>query len=91
VPLIAGGGHRPTPGIAEAGGTAPKRMGENVATIEAIDRSREVPEMANSSHAPRCKSLTSAFTSHDSSDLFADVDTRLPVAMLILVCLAYGQ
>jgi hypothetical protein len=26
-------------------------MGENVATIEAIDRSREVPEMANSSRA----------------------------------------
>jgi hypothetical protein len=47
VPLIAGGGHGPTPAIAEAGGTAPERMGESVATVEAtktVDSRRVVPE-----------------------------------------------
>jgi hypothetical protein len=47
--LTAGGGHGPTPAVAEAGGTAPERMGENVAAIEAADRSREAPDTANSS------------------------------------------
>jgi hypothetical protein len=51
VPLITGGGHGPTPTIVEAGGTTPERVGENVAAIEAVDRSREAPEMADSSHA----------------------------------------
>jgi hypothetical protein len=48
VPLIAGGGHSPTPAVAEAGEIARERMGENVATGEAVDRSREVPETADS-------------------------------------------
>jgi hypothetical protein len=47
VPLIAGGGHGPTPTVAKAGGTAPERMGENIATVKAADRSGEVPEMAD--------------------------------------------
>jgi hypothetical protein len=51
VPLIAGGGHGPTPTVAEAGWTAPERMGENVAAVEVIDRSREAPETVDSSRA----------------------------------------
>jgi hypothetical protein len=51
VPLIAGGGHGPTPVVAEAGGTALERMGENVVAVEAVDRSREAPETADSSRA----------------------------------------
>jgi hypothetical protein len=51
VPLIAGGGHGPTPAVAEAGETAPERMGENVSAVEAADRSREAPEMADSRRA----------------------------------------
>jgi hypothetical protein len=48
VPLIAGEGHGSTPAVAEAGEIASERMGENVATGEAADRSREAPEMADS-------------------------------------------
>jgi hypothetical protein len=33
VPLIAGEGQGPTPAVAEAGGTTPERMGENVAAV----------------------------------------------------------
>jgi hypothetical protein len=51
VPLVAGGGHGPTPAVAEAGGTAPERMGESVATVEAADRSGEAPETVDSRHA----------------------------------------
>jgi hypothetical protein len=50
VPLIAGGGHGPTPAIVEVGGTAPKRMGESVAAVEAAGRGGEAPETAD----PRC-------------------------------------
>jgi hypothetical protein len=49
--LTAGGGYGATLAVAEAGGTAPERMGENVAAVEAADRSREAPETANSSRA----------------------------------------
>jgi hypothetical protein len=49
VPLIAGGGHSPSPAIAEAGETAPEGMSENVAAVEAAYRSREAPETADSS------------------------------------------
>jgi hypothetical protein len=48
VPLIAGGSHGPTWVVAEAGGTAPEQMGENVAAIEAADRNREAPETTDS-------------------------------------------
>jgi hypothetical protein len=34
VPLIAGGGHGPTPAVAKARGTAPEQMGESVAAVE---------------------------------------------------------
>jgi hypothetical protein len=51
VPLIAGGGRNPFPTIAEASGAAPEQMGENVAAVEAADRSREAPEAADSSRA----------------------------------------
>jgi hypothetical protein len=34
------GVHGPTPAVAEAGETAPERMGDNVATVEVADRSR---------------------------------------------------
>jgi hypothetical protein len=36
VPLIAGGSHGPSPAVAEAGGTAPERMGKNVAVVAAV-------------------------------------------------------
>jgi hypothetical protein len=49
VPLIVGGGHGPSLAIAEAGGTTHERMGENVAVVEAADRSREAPETVDSS------------------------------------------
>jgi hypothetical protein len=51
VPLITGGGHGLSPAIAEAEGTTPERMGENVAAVEAADRSREALETAGSSRA----------------------------------------
>jgi hypothetical protein len=51
VPLVAGDGHGPSPTIAKAGETAPERMRENVAAVEAADRSREAPETAASSRA----------------------------------------
>jgi hypothetical protein len=51
VPLIAGGGHGPTPAVEEAGETAPERMVENVSTVEAADRSRKAPETADSCRA----------------------------------------
>jgi hypothetical protein len=36
VPLIAGGSHGPSPAVAEAGGTAPERMGKNVAVVAVV-------------------------------------------------------
>jgi hypothetical protein len=51
VPLIVGGGHHPTPTIAEAGRIAPERIGESVATVVAARRGREAPETADSRHA----------------------------------------
>jgi hypothetical protein len=48
VPVIAGEGHGPTPAVAEARGTAPERMGESVAAVEAAGRSGEAPETADS-------------------------------------------
>jgi hypothetical protein len=44
VSLVTGGGHGPAPVIAEAGGAAPERMGENVAAVEAAGRSGAAPE-----------------------------------------------
>jgi hypothetical protein len=35
VSLVAGGGHGPTPAVAQAGGTAPELMGESVGAVEA--------------------------------------------------------
>jgi hypothetical protein len=46
--LIACGGHGPTPSVAEAGGTAPERMGENVAAADAAGRSGEMLETMGS-------------------------------------------
>jgi hypothetical protein len=51
VPLIAGGGHGLSPTVVEAGGTAPERMGENVAAVEAASQSGEAPETADPSRA----------------------------------------
>jgi hypothetical protein len=51
VPLIASGGHGQNPAVAEAGGISPKQTGENVATVEAADRSREAPETTGSRRA----------------------------------------
>jgi hypothetical protein len=51
VPLIAGGGHGPSPSIAEAGGTTPSEWGGNVAAAEAAVRSREALETADLSRA----------------------------------------
>jgi hypothetical protein len=51
VPLVAGGGHSPSPAVAEVGGTAPERMGENVAAVVAADQSGEAPETTASRHA----------------------------------------
>jgi hypothetical protein len=51
VSLVAGGGHSPTPAVAEAGGTAPERVGEGVAAVEAASRSGAAPEMAGPKHA----------------------------------------
>jgi hypothetical protein len=48
VSLITSGGHGPTPAVAEAGESAPERAGENVATLEAADRSGTAPELAGS-------------------------------------------
>jgi hypothetical protein len=44
-------GRGPSPAIVEAGGVAPEKMGENIAAVEAADRSREVPETAGSGRA----------------------------------------
>jgi hypothetical protein len=62
VSLVAGGGHGPAPAIAEAGGTAPERMGESVAAVEVAGRSgaaletagprRTVPEQGSKCVAP---------------------------------------
>jgi hypothetical protein len=46
VSLVVGEGHGLTPTIAEAGGLAPKRMGESAATVEAATRSGVAPETA---------------------------------------------
>jgi hypothetical protein len=43
VPLIVGGGHGPTLVVAEAGGTAPERMGESVAFVEAAAEAEKRP------------------------------------------------
>jgi hypothetical protein len=51
VPLVVGGGHSPSPAVAEVGGTAPERMGENIATVVAADQSGEAPETMASRHA----------------------------------------
>jgi hypothetical protein len=48
VSLVAGGGHGPTPAIAEAGGSAPEQAGKRVVVIEATDRSGAAPELAGS-------------------------------------------
>jgi hypothetical protein len=46
VSLITGGGHGPTPAVAEAGESAPEPAGELVATVVAVDRSGTAPELA---------------------------------------------
>jgi hypothetical protein len=51
VSLVAGGGHGPSPAVAEAGGSAHERAGEHVAAVEAADRSRSAPESAGSKRA----------------------------------------
>ena len=68
VPLIAGGGRGPTPAVAEAGGTAPERMGENVAAVEAAGRSRGAPETVDSSHAVPEQGLKRAAPEQGISD-----------------------
>jgi hypothetical protein len=44
VPLVAGEAHGPNPAVAEAGGTAPEQMGENIAAVQVAGRSGEAPE-----------------------------------------------
>jgi hypothetical protein len=46
VSLVAGGGHGPTPVVAEARGTASERVGESVVAVEAAGRSGAAPEAA---------------------------------------------
>jgi hypothetical protein len=53
VSLIGGEGHNPTPAIAEVGGSAPERVGERVATVEAADQSGAAPKLGGSKHSPR--------------------------------------
>jgi hypothetical protein len=48
VSLVASGGHGLTPTVAEAGGTAPEQMGENVAVVDAAGRSGAAPETVSS-------------------------------------------
>jgi hypothetical protein len=45
VSLVAGGGHGPTPVIAEVGGSGPERSEECIAAIEAADRSGAAPRV----------------------------------------------
>jgi hypothetical protein len=51
VSLAAGGGHGPTPTVAEVGGTAPERAGESVAAIEEAGRSGADPKSAGPKRA----------------------------------------
>jgi hypothetical protein len=48
VSLIAGGGHDPSPVVAEAGESAPEQAGERATIVTAADRSRAAPELAGS-------------------------------------------
>jgi hypothetical protein len=48
VSLVAGGGHDPSPAVAEAREPAPERAGVRVATVEVVDRSGTAPEVAGS-------------------------------------------
>jgi hypothetical protein len=49
---VVSGSQRPTPTVAEAGGSAPEQSGERLATVEAADRSGAAPELAGSKRAP---------------------------------------
>jgi hypothetical protein len=51
VSLVTGGGHSPTPAVAEAVGSAPEHAGERVVVVEAADRSGTTPELAGSKRA----------------------------------------
>jgi hypothetical protein len=51
VSLVVGGSQRPTPAVAEAGGSAPERSGERIAAVEAADRSGAAPELVGSKRA----------------------------------------
>jgi hypothetical protein len=44
--FVAGEGQGPTPATAGTGGLAPKRTGERVATVEAVNRNGAAPESA---------------------------------------------
>jgi hypothetical protein len=52
VSLVAGGGQCPTPAIAEAGGSAPKRAGGSVLpSLRRQTEAEQPPELAGSKHA----------------------------------------
>jgi hypothetical protein len=45
VSLVTGGGHGPTPAVAEAGGSAPERTRVSATAIDAAGRGGVAPEM----------------------------------------------
>jgi hypothetical protein len=51
VSLVTGGGHGPTPVVAEAVGSAPERVGESVVVVEAAGRSGAAPKPTSSKRA----------------------------------------
>jgi hypothetical protein len=51
VSLVAERGQSPTPAVAEAGGSAPERAGERIATVDATHRNGAAPKSAGSKHA----------------------------------------
>jgi hypothetical protein len=95
VPLIAGGGHGPTPAVAEVGGTTPERMGESVATVETAGRGGEAPEMADPRRvvpehgskraAPEARAGHVGLPSEERLGALQDVSLRLqPLSSVIL-------
>jgi hypothetical protein len=68
VSLVTGGGHGPTPTVAEAGGTAPEHVGESVAAAEATGRSGVVPETVASKRTAPEQGSKRAAPEQGSSD-----------------------
>jgi hypothetical protein len=66
--LVVGGGHGPTPAVAEVGRTAPEHTGESVAAVEAAGRSGAAPETVSPRRAVPDKGSKRAAPEQGSSD-----------------------